>query len=109
MSVRWHERLLSIHVMPVLAGADSCIHMMTTNGLMLTEKLLYKHHPPTCLEWMSGPNKLLRQVCAVLGLIRILVQAPASIGPLWKFCWPSWQYTTLGTENKSAYSINEES
>ena len=42
------------------AGYDGSIHMMTTNGLMLTEKLSYKHQPPSCLEWMSGPNKLLR-------------------------------------------------
>ncbi|CDJ28767.1 uncharacterized protein EMH_0017350 [Eimeria mitis] len=42
-----------------LAGYDGSIHMMTTNGLMLTEKLSYKHQPPSCLEWMSGPNKLL--------------------------------------------------
>ncbi|CDJ51960.1 hypothetical protein, conserved [Eimeria brunetti] len=42
-----------------LAGYDGSIRMMTTNGLMLTEKLSYKHQPPSCLEWMSGANKLL--------------------------------------------------
>ncbi|KAL8273740.1 hypothetical protein Esti_002340 [Eimeria stiedai] len=36
-----------------LAGYDSSIHMMTTNGLLLKEKLSYKHHPPTCLEWIG--------------------------------------------------------
>ncbi|OEH79906.1 wd g-beta repeat-containing protein [Cyclospora cayetanensis] len=42
-----------------LAGHDNSIHMMTTNGLTLSKKLSCKHYPPSCLEWMTGANKLL--------------------------------------------------